>query len=244
MIDYTYQIFGSPSSQDIDVMVFVDKLYSIDENHTLIKELNAYFENNVSDACFNGRKVNANLAVLKDGMVIDVFKGTEDECNNSLMDTYTFHHQVHPNHITARYYRFDKYYHIKLKRVARFIMSFFSREPELRVIIKSALRGDINERLLALKAVDFAKYNTFPGKKEKHEDIYKVLAFQFAQVFGLANQQEIYTKEDAAIQFPVLKEMLARKPITKNDIEYLNIYLQKFIIITALESSNMESIYE
>jgi len=243
-MNYKYQVFGSPSSQDIDVMVFVDELRSIDDNHTLIKELNVYFENFVSDACFDGRKVNANLAVLKDGKVIEVFKGTADECNNSLMDTYQFHHQAYANHVTARYDRFDEYYHIKLKRVARFIMSFFSREPELRPLIKSALRGDILERLETLRHIDFTKYNTFPGKKEKHEDIYKVLAFQFAQVFGLSNQQEIYTKEDAAIQFPVLKGLLAREPITEKDIEHLNIYLQKFIIIAALEMNSMESRYE
>jgi hypothetical protein len=243
-MNYTYQVFGSPSSQDIDVMVFVDQLRSIDDNHTLIKELNAYFENNVSDACFDGRAINANLAVLKDGKVVEVFKGTEDECNNSLMDTYRFHHQAHPNHVTSRYDRFDEYYHIKLKRVARFIMSFFSREPELRAMIKPALRGDLKERLNALRCIDFTKYNTFPGKKEKHEDIYKVLAFQFAQVFGLANQQEIYTKEDAMIQFPVLRGMLMREPITELDIWHLNIYLQKFIIIALFEMSCMESLYE
>ena len=33
----------------------------------------------------------------------------------------------------------------------------------------------------ALKQIDFHKHTTFPGKKEKHEDIYKVLAFQFSQ---------------------------------------------------------------
>ena len=35
-----YQIFGSKSSQDYDVMVFVDELSNIDSNHQRIKEFN------------------------------------------------------------------------------------------------------------------------------------------------------------------------------------------------------------
>lgn len=34
-----FQIFGSKSSQDYDVLVFVDKLGTISENHELIKKL-------------------------------------------------------------------------------------------------------------------------------------------------------------------------------------------------------------
>ena len=62
------------------------------------------------------------------------------------------------------------YYHLKIKRVSRFILSFFSREPELRHNIKSALRGDLNERLNILSLIDFKKYTEFKHKKENKEE--------------------------------------------------------------------------
>lgn len=232
-MNYKYQIFGSKDSQDIDIMVFVDELKSIDENHTLIKELNDHFSSLYS------KEINCNLAVLENGMIKEVFKGTEDECNNSLFYTYENHDQKYPNVVTSLYDRSrgSKYHHIKLIRVARFILSFFSREPELRTKIKPALRGDLLLRLEVLKEIDFTKYTTFPGKKEKHEDIYKVLAFQFAQVMGLSLfNKEVYTKSDAKELFnKSLSNMLNRKPITIEDLNTLNECLRWFIIMCETE---------
>lgn len=232
-MNYKYQIFGSKDSQDVDIMVFVDELKTIDENHTLIKELNKHFE-----TIYPGREINCNLGILKDGMMVDVFKGTYDECNNSLYYTYDLHQQPGENVIDRLYVRGrgTDFYHLKLKRVARFILSFFSREPELRSIIKPALKGDLIVRLSALEKIDFHKYTTFPGKKEKHEDIYKVLAFQFSQCMCLASYKEVYTKEDAKI-FKQFSNMLDRKPITETDLEILNRCKEIFIVLCDTEIS-------
>lgn len=230
-MNYKYQIFGSKDSQDIDIMVFVDELKSIDENHTLIKELNVYFSHIYT------KEINCNIAVLENGMIKEVFKGTEDECNNSLYYTYSNHEQKYPNVITQLYDRSrgSHYHHVKLIRVARFILSFFSREPELREFIKPALRGDLLLRLEVLKKIDFTKYTTFPGKKEDLADIYKVLAFQFAQSLGLSANKEIFTKSDAVKAFYPLTEMIRRKCITHESLEILNRCLDLFIELCKIE---------
>lgn len=239
-----YQIFGSADSVDIDMMIFVDELQTIEGNHCLIKEYNEFFSSKYD------KKINCNLAVLKDGMVVDVFKGTADECNNSLYYTYDNHLNIQdfPNQIEKLYDRSKRsiYFHIKLIRVARFILSFFSREPELREMIKPALKGDLLLRLKVLSKIDFTKYTTFPHKKEKHEDIYKVLAFQFAQCFGLRTNCEIYSKSDAKNMFSYFSDMLDRKEITLKDLHLLNNSLELFITMceAEIESGRMTSFSE
>jgi len=234
-----YQIFGSKSSKDIDVMVFVDFLSTIDENHKFIKECNEYFKEKFDTI----KELNCNLGILKEGMLVDVFKGTFDECNNSLFFTYPLHSLNYRQHIERVYDRgsSSEFYHIKMKRVARFLLSFFSREPELRVEIKEALFGDFNKRLEVLKKIDFLKYREFPKKKELHEDIYKTVAFQFGQIFGISNGVNVYTKEDAASFDERLSKFLFREPLDDADLEYLNILLDRFIQLGEDESLLMSS---
>ena len=49
---------------------------------------------------------------------------------------------------------------------------------------------------------------SFPGKKEKIEDIYKVIAFQFGQVFSLIDgfESDSYTKNGIIKNYPDLKK--------------------------------------
>lgn len=130
-------------------------------------------------------------------------------------------------------------------RVARFILSFFSREPELRTTIKSALRGDLNERLEALKLIDFTKYTEFPKKKEKKEDIYKVCAFQFAQVCALTANEEIYSKEEAIMMFPIFEKFIHRMNVS-DELDILQRGLNMFIILCEerLEQNKFTTLYE
>lgn len=226
-----YQIFGSEDSQDVDIMVFVDEMKSIKENHDLVKKLNHDFSS------MYDKKINTNLAVLHNGMIISVFKGTLDECNNSLFYTYNNHQQKFPNAIERLYDRSYKseYFYIKLKRISRFILSFFSREQELRHKVKPALKGDLIERLNVLELIDFKKYNTFDHKKESNVDIYKTLSFQFAQIFGLFGNKEIYSKSDAKLLFKPLSNMLDRKEMTENDYIILQNSLKIFINLCKIE---------
>jgi len=86
--DIVFQIFGSRTSIDSDVMVFVNE---IPENEfdatTLCKEYNILLQTKYPEL-FEGKEMNCNLAIIKNYKIDKVYKGTEDESNNSLFYTY------------------------------------------------------------------------------------------------------------------------------------------------------------
>jgi hypothetical protein len=173
------------------------------------------------------KELNCNLAVFNDGNLIKVFKGTTEELNNVLFYTYNNHKQFFPNPIKFPVVRdVDE----KILRVARFILTFYSR-TNLRTEIKSALKGDLIEKIKVLKKINFIEMIDFPGKKEKTEDIYKVIAFQFGQVFSLIDGNEIdsYSKNGIIKNYPDLLNFLKRQTISNNDLFNLNKYLNRFI---------------
>jgi hypothetical protein len=232
-----YQIYGSESSIDTDLMVFVESLGNIDENKKMIEKCKTKLQSKFK------KEIDVHLAVVKDGMVVDVSHGTYDECNNSLYETYKLHKQEQDNIIESKYNRIDTdFMHLKMIRISRFILSFFSRKPELRQQIKSALRGDFKQRLDALKLIDFTKYTTFPGKIQSKEDIYKVIAFQFAQILGLLSHIEIYSKEDVYKWFPELSKYIKRKTLDTIDIIFLNVILKHFIHVSESEIPKMKTL--
>lgn len=236
-----FQIFGSKSSKDYDVLVFVDELRSIDDNHSLIKDLNKFLS-----LTLPSKPINCNLGILKDGILVNVFKGTYDEVNNSLYQTYDLHkeYQVYENRIVMQYHRFDdQFKHLKLKRCYRFLLSFYSRTM-LRNEIKEALRGNFKVRLDVLKKIDFRIHTEFPGKKDAVVDIYKVIAFQLAQTIGLFQGLEIYTKEDAAKYFPELEVFLLRQEHNINDLYKLDVLLLELLEIGEREIHNMKNLEE
>ena len=127
-----FYIFGSENSTDYDVIVSVDEIpENIDAAHNICK----YWNDKLSEI-LPDKPLNCNLGVFKDGKLIDVFKGTVDELINVIYYTYDNHKQFFPNPINEPIERdLDE----KILRVARFIISFYSR-TELRTQIKSALR--------------------------------------------------------------------------------------------------------
>ena len=234
-----YQIFGSKSSQDYDILVFVDKLGTIQENHEAITILDIELSKILTD-----KKVNANLGVLRDGQVVQVFKGYPFEVNNSLYHTYGNHKQVIENQVTKPYELTDDIKHYKLKRCLRFILSFYSRIPEWRTDIKSALRGTFDKRLECVKLIDLRVHKDFPGKNEKTEDIYKTFAFQFAQTILLYRDTEIYSKEEAVQNYTELFPFLYRKPFTDDDLRVLQSMLKYLIMICETEMPKMKYLEE
>lgn len=211
-----YQIFGSENSLDYDIVIFIDSIPStIDESHMLCKKYNSELSLIHSD-----KVVNSNLAVVKDGFIVDCFKGTIDELNNSLFYTYKNHTQPYPLQITSVLERnIDK----KILRVCRGILSFYSR-TDMRDKVKPALRGDLRIKIPVLKDIDFTKMLEFPNKKESIKDIYKVISFQFGQLFSLLDgfESESYTKSDIIKNYPKLSNMLNRSELTPDDLNYLN----------------------
>ena len=245
-MEQPFYIFGSKSSVDYDVLLIVDELKTIDENHKLIKEWNEKLEKQFVEAGLEHKKVNCNLGVHGIGRISAVFKGTYDEVNNSVFHTYTLHKQFWTLNIRGPYDRVnsDYYKHMKLKRCYRFLLSFYSRVPELREDIKEALRSDFKKRYDVLSEINFHRFKQFPKKKDKIEDIYKVIAFQLAQTIGLFRGIEIYSKEDAIKHFPNLKKFILRQPFTDVDLSFLNIHLTLLLLIGNDEIPKMKDLNE
>lgn len=228
-----FYIFGSENSQDYDVIVSVDSIpQNIDEAHNICK----YWNDKLSKILTN-KPLNCNLGIFKNGILVDCFKGTVDELINCIYYTYDNHKQYYPNPITKPIIRDINE---KILRVARFLITFYSR-TNLRPQIKAALRGDLKLKLDVLKQIDFTKMMDFPGKKEKVEDIYKVIAFQFGQVFSLIDNHEpdSYTKNGIIKNYPDLKNIINRGSISNSDLETLNSYLHRF---TQLIDSKLDTI--
>jgi hypothetical protein len=234
-----YQIFGSKSSQDYDVLVFVDSLGTIQENHEAITILDIELAKILTD-----KPVNANLGILRDGQIVQVFKGYPLEVNNSLYYTYGNHVQVIENQITKPYELTEDIKHYKLKRCFRFILSFYSRVPEMRAGIKEALRGTFDKRLEQLSKIDLTMHKDFPKKNEKVEDIYKVIAFQLAQTYLMFFNIEIYTKEDAVKHMSFLKPFIYRKEIDESDLQEINVLLMALVNLAEGEIKRMKYLEE
>lgn len=233
-----FQIFGSENSKDYDVIVFVDNIPEvIDDAHTLCKKYNAELLEILDD-----KPLNCNLGVVKDGHIVDVFKGTPDEVNNALYYTYDYHKQYYPNAVKSLVNRDSD---MKILRASRGILSFFSRS-EMRAEIKKALRGDLREKIPVLKKLDFTKMTDFPGKKEAVDDIYKVISFQFGQLFSLidGHEPDSYSKNGIIKNYPDLEPMLNRRKLGEKEMETLNIYKDRLIDLIEDRIDKMATLVE
>lgn len=245
-MELQYQIFGSESSKDYDVLLSVDELKTIDENHKLIKTWNEILEKRFVEQGMPLKKVNCNLGIFDDQQITKVFKGTYDEVNNSLYYTYNNHKQYFNNMVVKPYDRTtDNFFkHLKLKRCYRFLLSFYSRVPELREQIKLALKGDFIKRHEVLSKINFIIHCEFPKKKDSEEDIYKVIAFQLAQTIALFDNIEIYSKEQVLEHYPALENPILRRGLVSYDLVYLNQLLYSLLSIGQREIPLMKDLNE
>lgn len=228
----TFNVFGSASSLDLDLMVYLPVLPPLEEAKRISKEYNEKIE-----VLFgNQKRANTNLAVLKDGVITEVFKGTVDEVNNSIFLTYDLHSQKHPLMVTRLLPR-DK--GLKLLRAARIILSFYSR-TEHRPMVKKALQGDLKAKLDCLKAMDLSREYAF-DKNQSSLDVYKTVAFQFGQVLGLYSDQEFYSKEAIIDAYPELSEYLRREVSPLANLENSK---EQFLALAERELSNLPSLWE
>lgn len=218
-----FYIFGSENSQDYDVLVEVGEIptdFTI--AHKMCKDFNLEISKILPD-----KEINSNLIIIRNNEIVRCLKGTVDELTNCLYYTYSNHRQFFENPIEKPIKR-DLIE--KALRVARFIITFYSR-TELRTEIKAALRGNILLKIEVLKKIDFIKMTEFTEKKEKPEDVYKTLAFQFGQVFSLIDgfETDSYTKNGIAKNYVSLSNLLNRGKIEISDLAALNFYLLFFI---------------
>lgn len=201
------QFFGSPSSLDYDVAVFVSRIPPTNEAHLLCKYYNDSIGSMIRACGMVDKPVNSNLVVIHDGQLIDCFKGAYDEVNNALIDTFQHHTQFYGQLVTIRIQR-DKEW--KLLRTARVFLSFFSRTDD-RVLVKSALRGNLRDKLSVLENINMLTASEEVKSKIDSADFYKMLAFQIGQVLSLYRGLELYTKEEIADEYPLLEPFLFRK---------------------------------
>ncbi|MFD1602511.1 hypothetical protein ACFSJW_19660 [Flavobacterium artemisiae] len=228
-----YQIFGSENSLDVDLVFFIEEMpKTIAEKLSLAKELT----NSVA-ADFPEKVINANLAVCRNGHLIEVYKGTTDELNNSLFYTYGFHQQQYSNQINKLLKRDID---LKFLRSTRMILSFLSK-TEYRVAVKNALRGELKEKIQVLETVDLNQISSF-GKNTNYQDVLKSIAFQLGQSILLDAGKEVYTKSQIAESFPELKNYLFREENT--DTENLQQYLLKFVEILKNRMPQMTKLSE
>lgn len=207
-------IHGSEDSLDIDTFYVVSHQPSFSEAKA--------FCDGIADE-------NANVITISDGIVTDCYKGTPDEVNNSLIDTYNLHQQDYPLLVERRVER-DVF--LKYIRAVRGVLSYLSR-TKYRSIIKPALRGTWKERLEALSSLNLCEVDFENlGKNFNGADIKKVIAFQIGQSLGLHEGNEYYTKKSIGERYEGLYPYLYRMNETDNTV--LQEYLGKFLDMLAM----------
>ena len=186
-------IHGSEDSTDTDVIYVFDELPSTVECKRF---------------CDGNENENGNIIVVKDGVVSSVYKGSVDEVNNSLFNTYPLHKQTHPL-IIERTVQRDVI--LKDIRVIRKILSELSRSRH-RTEIKKALRGNWKQKLGTLKGIDYTAIDFSTELKNlPKKDFFKTIAFQMGQAIALHDGIELYTKRAIAEHFPELEKCLKRE---------------------------------
>lgn len=191
---------GSENSLDVDAYIIVDKPLTAQES----KEL-----------CTQYTSINANLICVEAGQVSWCYKGVEDECNNSILATYHLHTQEFPNPIAQP---MPRQYALKMLRTIRGLLSYCSR-TEHRESVKKALQSrDLFLKIKVLESIDLTRIVDF--KKNNTTEVYKFFAFQMAQTRALLeDNEEIFTKNAAALKYPQLAPYLKREKATARALQ-------------------------
>ena len=206
-MEYTKIIHGSENSLDIDAYIIVNQKY---ENQSA-KEL-----------CGKFKELNANLIQIENGKVIWCYKGTIDECNNSILETFNLHEQEIENPVTQRV---ERNYGLKMLRTIRGLLSYCSRTQWREQVKKSLQSGDLEQKISTLKILDLNLIEDFD--KNSKIEAYKFLAFQMGQTLALLEDNiELFTKNKVSQYYPELKSYLAREETFSHN---LAIFWNKFV---------------
>lgn len=216
-----FQIFGSKSSTDYDVMIFVDKIPQIEEAKQLCEKWDKKLYFKFLDSGMKIKTLNCNLAVLKDGIVVQVHKGTKSEVNNSLFLTYDYHQQFYEQQVKKLV---ERDVDIKIMRSVRWILMYLTRTQH-RFEIKKALRSNFIEKIKILERIDLSEIKDL-NKDVDWKDYLKSISFQVSQSLSLIKGIELYTKEDLSESFPELEPMLMR---TGENLTILEKYKTEFV---------------
>jgi hypothetical protein len=140
------------------------------------------------------------LIVIRDGCVVETYKGLPDETNNALLATYSLHAQKTNIPVTQAAVRNVP---LKVVRTIRVALSHLSRSSH-RNDVKAALSSNNTfQRIECLANIDFTAL-------ELSADSKKTLAFQMAQTVALINGEELYTKAAVKEAFPQCADLIDR----------------------------------
>ena len=203
---YKFQLFGSKSSIDYDAMVFIE---SIPDSVEVCKDMCEKYDKEIFEILkshnYPLKKVNSNLAVVENGILIDIHKGMICECNNSIYLTYKNFQQIHPNQISKLVSRDVD---LKILRCYRILLSFLSR-TSYREDVKKSLRGNLSQKINVLININYENID-FGNRNGKPIDIWKSLAFQVGQTLLLTKDIEVYSKEEICTYIPSLSGFIMR----------------------------------
>jgi hypothetical protein len=228
-----YNVFGSETSTDCDIMVFVD---TIPEKPHECGHLAHDIQSKLS--IDTPKKLNVNLAILCDGVIVKVYKGTPDETNNSIFDTYKYHIllQKYPLLIERPV---ERDINIKIVRSIRVILSMITRTNKRKEMKSSLSKDHLRSRVETLRTVKFEEI-IFEKISDTMENIWKTIAFQIGQSMALIEGIEIFDKVAILEKYPTLAKFLRREKIDPIDLveltKIMNIFLDKIdqlIIIDA-----------
>jgi hypothetical protein len=165
------------------------------------------------------------LGIIKDYRLIQCYKGTCDEVNNSLLDTYDYHDQVHPQPII---FRLERDVDLKVLRSVRILLAFLSRTKH-RVAVKKALYSNVHDMINVLRSIDYTTISDLGKRNVNILDYWKIVAFQLAQTLSLMEGIELYTKEGMTRYNYRLYNFINRQQLTSDDLSYINEYKNYYL---------------
>ncbi len=215
-----YYFYGSQNSLDVDVIFEVDEFDENIENvYSFCREIKKEYPFNI------------NLAVFKNGNIVDVIKRKSliDGLNNSLYFTYENHKQVFDKPILTLLPRNKELNHYKCLRT---ILSMLTR-TNLRSQIKAVLNAwqPFQGKINILDSIDFTTITSFNQKYEKDIDIWKGIAFYLGQAISLEQNIEIYEKNKLIELHPTLSNFVLRKEFSKENLVDLQSKWKEFVQI-------------
>lgn len=210
-----YQFFGSEDSLDVDVMFFLQEMPNVADCKKIADCLKFFLGLKYCDV---------NLCTVRHGIVTGCYKGSIDEVNNMLINTYELHKQ--PIHREV-YKHVPRLVNEKAERAIRGILSHLSR-TEHRKEIKKAL-GNFERSIEVLEIIDLSKVDNLNKNNSNLVLFYKFFATQVGQLMGLYDGVELYTKHDISKRYPGLKKLLYREQFDVRILENIKTSLLKHI---------------
>lgn len=199
-------VHGSEDSLDTDVIYIVDELPPLKE---------------CAEFCNSNAAENLNLATVRDGVIVQCYKGFPDEVNNAVLTTYPLHEQDDELLISRRLPR-----DLLLKQLSvlrKILMEM--RHTACAVEARKALKSGFSQRLRFAESVDLRTV-TWEISETLQKECRKRIAFQLGQAIALSKGQEVYTKRTVAACVPKLEPYLYR---TECSIDALETTWEQFV---------------